>query len=85
MMFLVCHMISQDHVIEESCNFTGESCEVSHHSAMFCGHTHCGSGNIMVLVYHVISQDRVIKESSNIMAINTLIVEMLLVCHLILT
>ena len=32
-----------------------------HHSAMFGGHRHCGSGEIMVLVFHVILQEYVIK------------------------
>ena len=32
-----------------------------HHSAMFGGHRHCGSGDIMVLVFHVILQEYVIK------------------------
>ena len=43
-MFLVCHTIQQDHVMEGSFDFNG------------C-HRQCGSGDIMALVSHVILQD----------------------------
>ena len=33
-----------------------EPLKVSHHSAKFGGHMHCGNGDIMVLVDHVISR-----------------------------
>ena len=45
-MILVCHVISQDHVIKESCYFMS--------GPKFGGHKHCGSENIMILICHVI-------------------------------
>ena len=36
---------------------------MSYHSAMFCGHSHSGSGVIIIPVCHVISQDHVSKMS----------------------
>ena len=36
---------------------------MSYHSAMFCGHSHSGSGVTMIPVCHVISQDHVSKMS----------------------
>ena len=40
---------------------------VSHHSAKFRGHEHCGSGVVMVLVCHVTLHDHVTKELDNLM------------------
>ena len=51
-MVLVCHVISQDLVIEGSCDF------VSHDPPKWGGQGHCSSVEIMVLNYHVILQDR---------------------------
>ena len=46
LMIQVCHVISQDHVIKESCYFMS--------GPKFGGHKHCGSENIMILICHVI-------------------------------
>ena len=77
-----------------------QSIKVNYHPAAFGGHRYCGSGYMMILVCHVILQDHVIKRSCDFMdrspsrkvtilpslvAIGTLVVEMLLVCHVILT
>ena len=48
-------MISQDHLIKESCDFMGMS------PAKFVGYRHCDSGDVMVLVCHVILQHHMIK------------------------
>ena len=40
---------------------------MSYHSTKFGGHSHSGSGFIMILVWHVIYQDHAIKGSSNSM------------------
>ena len=53
-MFLVCHVISQDHVMEESFVYIIRSPSIK--STMYGGHRHCGSGDLMVLVCHVILQ-----------------------------
>ena len=53
-------MISQDHVIEGSCDFVTQW---SYPFAKFGCHRHCGSEDIMILVCHVVSQNHVIKES----------------------
>ena len=42
-----------------------EPLKVSHHPALFRGHRHCGSGDIMVLDCHVILQDHKNKGSSD--------------------
>ena len=44
-MFLVCQVISQEHVIRGSCDFM-----VSHHTTKFGDHRYCGSGDMMFLV-----------------------------------
>ena len=36
---------------------------VCHHPAKFLGHSHYGSGDVMVLICHVITQDHVITGS----------------------
>ena len=61
-MFFICHVISQDHVTRESCDYGNDRLTVSHHSAWFGGHRHCGSGDMMFLVCHVILQDHEIKQ-----------------------
>ena len=40
-----------------------------HHLALFCGHKHCGSGDIMFSVCDMISKDQITKEWSNIMGV----------------
>ena len=61
-MVLVCHVISNDHVIRGSSNFMGRSLsrKVSVKSR---DHRHCGSGDIPILVCCVSSQEHVIKVS----------------------
>ena len=49
---LFCHMISQDDVINSSCDFMGRI-KASYHSAKFGGQRHSGGGDIF-LVCHVI-------------------------------
>ena len=64
-MFLVCHVIKQDHVIKGSGDHdVDDSLKVSHHPSKFGSHRHRGIGDIMLLVCHVISSSHVIKESS---------------------
>ena len=48
-MVLVCHVISQDHMIKGSCDFMGGS-PLIHHPAKFGGHRHCVSGDMMFVV-----------------------------------
>ena len=45
----------------------------SHHLANFGGHTHCGSGDIMVLFCHVILPDHMNKGSSNMVSLPSLV------------
>ena len=52
-MLLVCHMISQDHMIKGS-KGGWVPLIVSHTPANFGGHKDRGNGDIMVLVFHVI-------------------------------
>ena len=63
---LVCHVISQDHMMKQACNTTGKSplrqvTILQNLAAIFA------SGVIMILVCHVISQDHVIKRSCDFM------------------
>ena len=62
---LVCHVISQNHVIKRLCGFLDRrpSIKVSYHPAKFGGLRHYGSKDLMVLFYDTISQDHVIKWS----------------------
>ena len=49
--FLVCQMIKQDHIIKESSdNDRGTHLKISHHSTKFVGHRHCGSGDIIIIL-----------------------------------
>ena len=57
-MFLVCHVISQDHVIKGPKNI---ALKFSHHPEKFGGYKHLDEGNIMAIDYHVIFQDHVFK------------------------
>ena len=65
-MILVCHVITQNHVIIWSCEFIDRS-RSSHHPVKFCDNRHFGSGNIVVLVRRMISQDHVIQDSCDFM------------------
>ena len=50
-MILACHLILQDHVIKESCDFCGwEPLMISQYPAKFGDHRHCGSADVMLLV-----------------------------------
>ena len=61
-MFLVCHVILQDHVtIGESSMGRSWYIKGSHHPADFGSHRHCGSGDIMFLVCDMIWHDHVTK------------------------
>ena len=51
-MFLVCHLIKQDHIIKRSVDY--KKYKLSHHPAKFGGYRHCTSRDIIVLVCHVI-------------------------------
>ena len=52
MMHLVCHVILQDHLIKESCDFMGASTswQETSLSAKFGSYRHCASVDIMSLV-----------------------------------
>ena len=45
-MFLVYHVIPNDHGIKGSRKFEWEPLKVSHHPARFCGHSHNGIGDM---------------------------------------
>ena len=63
--FLMCHMISQDHVIEGSCVVTGgrEPLMVSGNLAKFDGHKYCDSTDMIFLkICCVILKDHVTKK-----------------------
>ena len=54
-MFLVRHVIKQDHGIKGSGDYNDKNpFKLSHHPASFGGHRLCSSGDIMVLVCLVI-------------------------------
>ena len=57
-MLLVCHVISQGHVIKGSNDFIGRS---PSSCSKFGSYRHSGGGDIMVSVCHVISQDYEIR------------------------
>ena len=52
-MFLIHHVISQDHMTQEQSNFLG-TLDVSHHLAKFSEHRHYWTGDVIFLVCHVI-------------------------------
>ena len=55
-MFLVCHVIKQDHIIKGSGDHdVDDSLKISHHPSKLGSHRHRGIGDIMLLVCHVIS------------------------------
>ena len=60
-MFLICHIILQDHVNQELCDFTARPLKVSDHPAKFDVYRHCDSEDILILVCYMILQDHVIK------------------------
>ena len=49
-MVLVCHLISQDHVINGLCVFMSVPLMLSHHPAKFGNHSRYGSGDMMFAV-----------------------------------
>ena len=64
-MLLICHVISQDHVIQRSSDFLGRI-KVSYHPARF------GScrGDIMIFVCHVTLKDHEIKPLNDFMVMS---------------
>ena len=57
--YLICHMTSQDHVIERSCEVTDGSTPLYVTIQLkLDGNRHCGSGD-MFFVFQVISEDHV--------------------------
>ena len=58
-------MTWKDHVSKVSCDFMEASSTVYAHPVRFCGHSYCGSGDIIVLVCHIIPQDQVTQGLSN--------------------
>ena len=66
--FLICHVISQDQIVKGSCDFKKqEPVKVGCHPDKFDSHRYSDNGDIMVLVCHVILQDYVIKGSYDFM------------------
>ena len=64
--YLICHLASQNHVIEGPSSFmSGSSSWYCHHFAKFDGHRYCTSRCRVFLVCHVIKQDYLIKGSSD--------------------
>ena len=59
---LVCHMILNNHMVKESCEFM-EPIKVSHHPAKFGDDKNCCSGDKLLLICHVILQDHLIEGS----------------------
>ena len=67
-MILVCHVISQHHMIKGSCDFKMyDPIKVGYHPSKFGGHRHSGRGDIVVSFCHMILQDHVIKGSCDFM------------------
>ena len=60
-MILVCHVVSQNHVIKESFDFIGKGIKISYHPAKIGSHIHCDSWDMMILFCHVILEDHEIK------------------------
>ena len=50
-MFLICHMISQDHMTQQPRDYSQEPFSVSHHSVRFGGHRYYGSGDVTFSVF----------------------------------
>ena len=66
-MTVVCHVISQDQLIQGSCHFMVVPTDGSHTTAKLDGHTHHCNRDIMGSVCHVISPNHLTKRYSNIM------------------
>ena len=62
--YLICHVASQNYVIEGSSNFMSRSASW-YHLTKFGGHRYCTNSHIMVLVCQVIKQNHVIKRSGD--------------------
>ena len=67
-MFLICHVMSQDHMIKRSCDFMGRSPQGKSPPCQVSGHRHYGNGG-MFFICHVISQDHGIKDSRDFMRV----------------
>ena len=50
--FLVCHVISKNHVIKGSCDYGWEFLVVSHHPTKFGSRRHCDTEDMMFLICH---------------------------------
>ena len=68
-MFLVCHVILQDHITIRNSNLWVRALEGQSLPCQVWGHKHCESGD-MILVYHVISKYHMTKGQSNIISIS---------------
>ena len=64
-MFLICHVVKQDHIAKSQVTMTIRAPKVSHHDTNFGGNRHCGTRDIRPLVCHVIFLDPMIKGSSD--------------------
>ena len=65
---LVCHVISQYHMIKGSCDFKRyDPIKVGYHPSKFGGRRHSERGDIVVSFCHVILQDHMIKGSCDFM------------------
>ena len=67
-MLLVCHVISQDHAIKESSDFTGRN--PSRQAIVLPSLVAIGRGVILVFVCHTTLQNQVIKELNDFMVRN---------------
>ena len=64
-MFLICHVVKQDHIAKSQVTMTIRAPKVSHHDTNFGGNRHCGTRDIRPLICHVIFLDPMIKGSSD--------------------
>ena len=61
-MYLICHMTSQDHLIEGSCSvYEWKPLVVYHHRDKFGDHRNCDSADLMFLICHVTSRNHAFK------------------------
>ena len=60
-MFLVCDVVSKEHVIKDQLTLCEALLEISQYPVMFGGNRYSGSRDMMLLVCKVISQGDVIK------------------------
>ena len=56
-MVLICHVISQDHVIKGSRDYWQKPLKLSYHSTKFGAHSYRGSGEFLFFVRQVILED----------------------------